>query len=52
MRARPRLIPIDLAAIRRGDATADVQLMPYDLLVIKMTARSGSSLERSFWRAK
>ncbi len=30
-----RLVPIDLAAIRRGDAGADVTLMPYDILVIK-----------------
>jgi polysaccharide export outer membrane protein len=29
------LIPIDLAAIRRGDAGADVALRPYDVLVIK-----------------
>jgi polysaccharide export outer membrane protein len=31
------LIPIDLAAVRRGDAAANVQLMPYDVLVIKVT---------------
>ncbi|MGO9993743.1 MAG: SLBB domain-containing protein [Steroidobacteraceae bacterium] len=31
------LIPIDLAAIHRGDAAANLQLMPYDVLVIKMT---------------
>jgi protein involved in polysaccharide export with SLBB domain len=31
------LIPIDLAALRRGDAGADVKLMPYDTLVIKIT---------------
>jgi protein involved in polysaccharide export with SLBB domain len=31
------LIPIDLAAIRRGDAAADLQLMPYDVLVVKVT---------------
>jgi polysaccharide biosynthesis/export protein len=31
------LIPIDLAAIRRGDAGADVQLKPYDVLVVKVT---------------
>jgi protein involved in polysaccharide export with SLBB domain len=30
------LIPIDLAAIRRGDATANLQLKPYDVLVIKV----------------
>ena len=29
------LIPVDLAAIRRGDAGADLQLKPYDVLVIK-----------------
>ena len=29
------LIPVDLAAIRRGDAGADLQLKPYDTLVIK-----------------
>ena len=32
-----RLIPIDLAAIHRGDAAADIQLMPYDVLVVKLT---------------
>jgi protein involved in polysaccharide export with SLBB domain len=31
------LIPINLAAIRRGDAAANIQLMPYDVLVIKPT---------------
>ncbi len=31
------LIPVDLAAIRRGDARADLQLKPYDQLVIKIT---------------
>ncbi len=31
------LIPVDLAAIRRGDAGADVPLQPYDVLVIKVT---------------
>ena len=30
------LIPIDLAAVRRGDSAADVQLKPYDVLVIKV----------------
>ena len=30
------LIPVDLAAIRRGDASADLQLKPYDQLVIKI----------------
>lgn len=30
------LIPIDLTAIRRGDAAANVQLKPYDVLVIKV----------------
>jgi len=30
------LIPIDLAAVLHGDPGADVQLMPYDLLVIKV----------------
>ena len=29
------LIPVNLAAIRRGDAGADLQLQPYDILVIK-----------------
>jgi polysaccharide biosynthesis/export protein len=29
------LIPIDLAAIRRGEAGADLPLQPYDILVIK-----------------
>ncbi len=31
------LLSIDLAAIRRGDAGADVELKPYDTLVIKVT---------------
>ncbi len=31
------LIPISLAAIRQGDPAADVKLMPYDTLVIKIT---------------
>ncbi len=31
------LIPIDLAAVRRGDAAANVPLKPYDVLVIKVT---------------
>jgi protein involved in polysaccharide export with SLBB domain len=31
------LIPIDLAAIRRGDPGADLALVPYDTLVIKVT---------------
>lgn len=31
------LIPVDLAAIRHGDAAADLQLQPYDTLVIKVT---------------
>lgn len=31
------LIPINLAAVHRGDATANIQLMPYDVLVIKPT---------------
>jgi protein involved in polysaccharide export with SLBB domain len=31
------LIDVDLAAIRRGDAGADVALKPYDILVIKRT---------------
>lgn len=30
------LIPVNLAAIRRGDASADLQLKPYDQLVIKV----------------
>jgi protein involved in polysaccharide export with SLBB domain len=29
------LIPINLAAIRQGDQSANIQLMPYDILVIK-----------------
>jgi polysaccharide biosynthesis/export protein len=32
---RTDLIPVDLAAIRRGEAGADVLLKPYDILVIK-----------------
>src|SRR6266404_2017930 len=32
---RTDLIPVNLAAIRRGDAGADLQLQPYDVLVIK-----------------
>jgi protein involved in polysaccharide export with SLBB domain len=32
---KTELIPVDLAAIRRGDAGADLQLQPYDVLVIK-----------------
>jgi polysaccharide biosynthesis/export protein len=31
------LIPIDLAAVRRGDAAADLPLRPYDYLVIQET---------------
>jgi len=31
------LIPVDLAAIHRGDAAADLLLKPYDILVIKVT---------------
>ncbi|HEY3658126.1 MAG TPA: SLBB domain-containing protein [Steroidobacteraceae bacterium] len=31
------LIPINLAAVRRGDEGADVQLKPYDVLLIKVT---------------
>jgi polysaccharide export outer membrane protein len=31
------LITINLAAVRRGDAGADVQLKPYDVLLIKVT---------------
>jgi polysaccharide biosynthesis/export protein len=31
------LIQIDLAAVRRGDAGANVQLKPYDVLLIKIT---------------
>lgn len=30
------LIPIDLAAVRRGDVAADVQLKPYDVLIVKV----------------
>ena len=32
------LIPVSLAAIRRGDAAADLRLRPYDILVIKPIA--------------
>ncbi|MDE2349329.1 MAG: SLBB domain-containing protein [Gammaproteobacteria bacterium] len=32
---RSTLIPVDLDAIRRGDAGADIELQPYDLLIIK-----------------
>jgi polysaccharide export outer membrane protein len=32
---KTELIPVDLAAIRRGDAGADLPLKPYDVLVIK-----------------
>jgi polysaccharide biosynthesis/export protein len=32
---RTELIPVDLAAIRRGDATANLLLKPYDVLIIK-----------------
>jgi polysaccharide export outer membrane protein len=32
---KTELIPVNLAAIRRGDAGADVVLRPYDILVIK-----------------
>src|SRR5665213_3642073 len=32
---RTVLIPVDLAAIRRGDPDADLRLKPYDILVIK-----------------
>ena len=31
------LLPIDLAALRRGDAAANLALKPYDVLVIKVT---------------
>jgi protein involved in polysaccharide export with SLBB domain len=31
------LIPVDLAAIRHGDASADLRLQPYDVLVVKVT---------------
>lgn len=34
---RTLLLPVDLAAIRRGDASADLPLKPYDVLVIKRT---------------
>jgi protein involved in polysaccharide export with SLBB domain len=34
-----QLIPVDLAAIRHGDAAADVRLRPYDILVIKPIPR-------------
>lgn len=30
------MMPIDLAAIRQGDAAANIQLRPYDVLVIKV----------------
>jgi len=45
------LIPINLAAVRRGDASADVQLKPYDMLLIKVTP-SGKSRAISFLPAK
>ena len=32
---KTELIPVNLAAIRRGDKAADLQLQPYDTLVIK-----------------
>ena len=32
---KTELIPVDLAAIRRGEAGADLQLKPYDILIIK-----------------
>src|SRR5260370_28577799 len=32
-----QLISVNLAAVRRGDAGADVQLKPYDVLLIKVT---------------
>ncbi len=35
MRGETELIPVDLAAIRRGDAGADLVLKPYDILIIK-----------------
>lgn len=31
------LVKIDLAAIRRGDAAADIELKPYDFLIVKET---------------
>jgi polysaccharide export outer membrane protein len=31
------LIAVDLSAIRRGEPTADLQLKPYDVLIIKVT---------------
>ena len=31
------MIPVSLDAIRRGDPGADLQLKPYDILVIKRT---------------
>ena len=34
---RNELISVNLAAIRRGDAHADLQLKPYDVLIIKIT---------------
>ena len=36
---RTELVPVDLAAIRRGDAGADLQLKPYDVLIIKPIAQ-------------
>ena len=36
-RRRADIRQIDLAAARRGDLSADVQLQPYDLLTIKLT---------------
>jgi polysaccharide export outer membrane protein len=32
---RTELIPVDLAAVRRGDAAANLLLKPYDVLIIK-----------------
>jgi polysaccharide export outer membrane protein len=32
---KTELIPVDLAAIRRGDVNSDFQLKPYDVLIIK-----------------
>jgi polysaccharide export outer membrane protein len=34
---RTELIEIDLAAVRRGDATADISLQPFDTLMVKET---------------
>jgi protein involved in polysaccharide export with SLBB domain len=34
---RTDLIPVDLAAIRHGDAAADLRLQPYDVLLVKPT---------------